>query len=233
MHIAVLDANTDRSAFAARFPDEAGKFRALLGPDWRMTGFKVCDGVFPPGLTGFDGLIVSGSPASANDPDPWVNRLMELLRGAQAQNVPMFGACFGHQAIARALGGRVAKNPHGWVLGRTATHNHAPAPWMAGAPDTTIHHAAHTEQVVDPPPGAVLLAGRPDCPAGHMAVGTRVFTTQYHPEITPEFMAGLVDEMQPKLASPVWERARDSLAAPYDHALFPRWIKGFFDQAGA
>lgn len=234
MHIAVLDANIDRSEFAARHPNEAGKFADLLAPvapAWRLTGFKVCDGVFPDGLARFDGLIISGSPASANDPDAWVSRLMDLLRAAHGQGVPMFGACFGHQAIARALGGTVGRNPQGWVLGRAATENHSPAPWMAGAPAASAHHAAHTEQVVEPPPSAALLGGRADCPAGHMAVGRRVFSTQYHPEITTPFMDDLIGVMAGKLTPDQTRTARDSMRQPYDHPLFARWIKGFFEQA--
>lgn len=234
MHIAVLDANTDRSAFAARHPDEAGKFGDLMAgvaPDWRFTGFKVDDGVFPGTLAGFDGLVVSGSPASANDPDPWVDRLMDLLRSAHGQGMPMFGACFGHQAIARALGGRVGRNRQGWVLGRAETDNHSPAPWMDQAPAQSAHHAAHTEQVVELPPGARLLGGRADCVAGHLAVGNRVFTTQYHPEITVPFMDDLIGVMVPKLSEVELATARDSMGRSYDHQLFARWIKGFFDQA--
>ena len=40
---------------------------------------------------------------------------------ANALRVPLFGACFGHQAIALALGGSVEANPGGWVFGTTAT----------------------------------------------------------------------------------------------------------------
>ena len=31
----------------------------------------------------------------------------------------LFGICFGHQVIAEAMGGRVAKNPRGWEVGWT------------------------------------------------------------------------------------------------------------------
>src|SRR5690606_3782933 len=113
------------------------------------------------------------------------------------------------QAVAAALGGRVARNPQGWVLGRIETANHSPAAWMPDAPAKMTLHAAHNEQVVALPPGARVLAGNDGVPHGHLAIGERVFTTQYHPEITDEFMAALVDELESTVAAPVIAGARE------------------------
>lgn len=236
MHIAFLDANTDRSAFAARHPGEAEKFRTLLAPvapGWRFGDFRVTEGAFPDDLTGFDGVMISGSPASVNDPAPWVDRLMDTIRGAVAGGVPVFGACFGHQAVARALGGAVGRNPQGWVLGRAETVNHAPAPWMAGAPARMALHAAHKEQVTVLPRGARPLAGTELVPNGHVALGRTVFTTQYHPELSHDFMVELVEEMAPGLEPQVAASARASLQGPVDDRIMAGWIAAFFGQARA
>lgn len=234
MHIAVLDANTDRSAFAARHPRDDQKFRNLLAPlrpDWRISGFSVVDGVFPETLHGIDGIIISGSPASVNDPDPWIARLLDTIRGAVATGVPVFGACFGHQAVAAALGGTVGSNPHGWSLGTVAVANQSPAPWMTDAPDQTAHAAAHKEQVTRLPGGFRILGGRADVPVGLMALGTRVFSTQYHPELDTAFMDDLLGVMTRDAPAPVLAAARDTLATPMDIALMAGWIAQFFEQA--
>ena len=233
MHIAVLDANTDQSDFGRRYPPEPEKFRQLLAPvapDWTWSGHKLPDGEFPQTLDGIDGIIISGSIASVNDPDDWVARLMDLIRGAVAQGVPVFGACFGHQAVAKALGGMVGPNPQGWVLGRYETQMLAPAPWMADAPPVTALHAAHKEQVLTPPPGAVIHAGTADVPHGHMSVGPRVFSTHYHPELDTAFMQALLDEMAPTLPAETLATARASLYQAPDSARVARWIKAFFAQ---
>jgi len=233
MQIAVLDANTDRSAFAARHPRDDQKFRNLLGPlrpDWRISGFSVVDGVFPDTLAGIDGFIISGSPASVHDPEPWIARLLELIRQAVAAEVPVFGACFGHQAIAVALGGAVGKNPHGWSLGAAEVANTDPAPWMAGAAAQTTHAAAHKEQVTRLPEGARILGGRADVPVGHMALGSRVFSTQYHPELDAAFMEDLVAEMSGTAPGPVLNAARQSLTSPMDTATMADWIVRFLEQ---
>ena len=234
MHIALLDANTDDSAFAARQPSEVAKFAALLAPaapDMHLQEFRVAEGHFPDAPGAYDGLMVSGSPASVNDADAWVGRLKALIRQAVGEGVPVFGACFGHQAVAAALGGRVGPNPQGWVLGRIESENHSPAPWMAAAPARMALHAAHNEQVLELPEGARLLGGSPGCKVGQVALGEHVFTTQYHPEITRDFMEELLDELAGKVPDVVLGEARSGLDGPEHSALMARCISDFFARA--
>ncbi|MCW1933734.1 type 1 glutamine amidotransferase [Pararhodobacter zhoushanensis] len=232
MHIAFLDANTDRSAFAARHASEVDKFRALLAPvapDWRYSDFKVTEGALPASLKGFDGVIVSGSPASVNDAEDWVPGLLATIRKAVDAGVPVFGACFGHQAVAKALGGVVAHNPDGWVLGRVETVIHTPAPWMRDAPATMALNAAHNEQVVTPPPGATVLGGTAQVPNAQLAMGNTVFTTQYHPEITRDFMADLITHLHGDVPAPVLASAQAALPLSLDDERMAHWIAAFFN----
>ena len=137
------------------------------------------------------------------------------------------------EAIAKALGGAVTKNPQGWVLGRFETHNHTPAPWMNTAPGPMALHAAHKEQVSAPPPGAQILAGTDTVPNGHMALGRKVFSTQYHPELDHAFMMALFDEMEGEADASVLNAARAGMEGPVDSAQMARWIVAFFEQAKA
>ena len=235
MHIAFLDTNTDDSEFGRSHPPECAKFQFLLrrhAPDWRYTDFRTSAGNFPDSLEPFDGIMISGSVASVNDPSPWVTTLMDLIRTAVDRHIPVFGACFGHQAIARALGGSVGNNPQGWVLGRYETHNHTPAPWMDHAGPMALI-AAHKEQVLVPPSGARIHAGTDAVPLGHMSVGTRVFSTQYHPELSTDFMNGLLKEMEGSAPQEALEAARGGLDGPVHSDQMARWIVAFFKQARA
>lgn len=225
MHIAILMANTDESDFAQRHPKDGEKFARLLGPlrpDWRFTTVVVKDGAFPADLSDYDGFIITGSPASVHDDQPWVHRLMQVIREIRAADRPLFGACFGHQAIAKALGGRVERNPGGWVFGLAETQ-------MEGAPIRL--YAAHVEQVTQLPEGAEPLGGNADCPVGAYRIGSHVLTTQYHPEIQPDFAAALVEEYRDKLPAEVAERASDSLAQEAETGRMARRIVAFFEGA--
>lgn len=230
MHIAILVTNTDTSAFAARFPDDGAKFSALLGdrrPKWQFSVFAVYKGIFPESLDDFDGIVVTGSPASVHDKDTWINALLELLRRAVTRKLPVFGACFGHQALAMALGGMVEKNPTGWVFGRVETEVGNPAPWQAGGKLGV--YAAHTEQVTRPPAGAIVLSDAPDCPIASFAIGDHVFTTQYHPEMTHDFIVALIEKVADGLGQKAAARARASLKRPADTARMATEIVQFFE----
>ena len=234
MHIAVLVTNTDQSAFAARHPRDAEKFTVLLKtvrPDWQVTTFEVTENVFPASLTGFDGLLVGGSPASVNDGNHWIERLSDLIRRAYAAGVPMVGVCFGHQAIAQALGGAVGPNPGPFVLGTTETTLTARAPWMPADAGRITLASAHGEQVTVLPPGAEVLGESAGCKVAAYRIGTQVFATQHHPEMTPQFLAALVEEFAPEFPPETGSRARASLAKTPEGPRFAEWIARFFEQA--
>lgn len=234
MHLAILMANTDESNFAAAHPRDGAKFTALIQsvrPDWTTEVFAVKDGRFPADLSTFDGVMITGSPASVHDSDPWVADLLHLIRRMVAARLPLFGACFGHQAIALALGGQVGPNPGGWVFGRIEIQATDPAPWMDPLPPQAGVYAAHVEQVTALPAGARILSASPDCPVGGFAIGGHVYTTQYHPEMTPAFIAALVEHLKDDKPAEVIARARASLDRPADTRPFAETIARFFEQA--
>ena len=233
MHIAVLATNTDDSDFAARHPRDVEKFRVLMQgvrPEWRVTAFDLPKGEFPEDLQGFDGVLIGGSPSSVHDEDAWIGRLITLIREGFAAGVPLAGACFGHQAIAKALGGVVGLNPGGFVLGTAETEVTAPAPWMDPVARFRLA-AAHGEQVMVLPSGAEVVGRTDGCPAACYRIGSAVFATQYHPEMTPAFLAALVEEFAPQFPAEVGEAARDSLSLGTEGPRFAEWIARFFEQA--
>ena len=105
MRIAILETGTPPGDLEPRFGDYPSMFEALLAGDGRsFKAYDVQHGQFPePGT--FDALIVTGSPAGAYDPLPWIAPLEAFLRAND--RVPMVGICFGHQIMAQAFGGKV------------------------------------------------------------------------------------------------------------------------------
>jgi GMP synthase-like glutamine amidotransferase len=223
MHIAVLVANTDESDFAQRHQKDGAKFETLLHelrPDWRVSVYTVKDGHFPAMDARYDGWIITGSPASVHDSDAWVAELEGLIRRLVGARQRLFGACFGHQAIAKALGGVVGDNPGGWVFGLIDTV-------MDG--EKIRLYAAHREQILALPMGAVRIGGNADCPLGSFAIGNHVLTTQYHPEMTHEFVTALVAEYADKLPRDVAAKAQASLVREADRGEIAARIVQFFE----
>lgn len=233
MHLAILMTNTDESDFAQRHPKDGEKFSSLIHgvrPDWTVTSFRVKDDVFPDDIEAFDGVIITGSPASVLDDQPWVRRLLDEIRTAYAADIPLFGACFGHQAIAMALGGRVEKNPNGWGFGLIEMSVVEKAPWYQG--DTRLlQYGAHIEHVTQMPTGARRLFTAPHCDIAGFAIEDRVYTTQNHPEMTPDFVSALVEEYADKMDQDVISRARSSLSRTADTDVFAHSIARFFEAA--
>lgn len=63
-------------------------------------------------LNTFHGFYITGSKHSVNDDtQPWIKQLELFIQRLHALKKPkVFGTCFGHQAISKALGGKVGVN---------------------------------------------------------------------------------------------------------------------------
>lgn len=235
LNVAVLLTNNDSSAFASQFANDGDKVVQLLQPlrpEWRLEVVSVKDGVLPSGPLAFDGYVITGSPASVNDDRlPWIGPLMDFIRAVDAVRRPMIGLCFGHQAVARALGGQVARNPAGWGLGTAATHWQQVRPWMRPFQSITTLMAAHNEQVTRMPEGAECLGGSDFCPIGSMQIGQHIWTTQYHPEMSLAFMQALLGYLSDKLDADSLSQAHAGLVRAADVPLFGQWMVQFFEHA--
>jgi GMP synthase-like glutamine amidotransferase len=119
-------------------------------------------------------VVALGSKASVLDGHAWIAEEIAWLSAADAAGVPVFGICFGAQALAAALGARVRRLPVpeiGWIEVDTADPDRVPAgPWL------TRRHDGF-----DLPPLAYELASnafgvQAFCHRGHLGV-------QFHPEI--------------------------------------------------
>ncbi len=229
--IAILLTSNDESAFARRFPNDGEKVSILLRtqrPDWRYRVWSVKDGEFPAS-TDADGYIITGSPASVHDSLDWITRLLALIRDLHARRVPLVGLCFGHQAIALALGGRVEISPGGWRMGIAATHFSKKLPWMAPYQPTLELYASHCEQVTQLPATAQRLGGDDFCPIASFAIEQHILTTQYHPEFSPTFMAELTEVLVRKLPVEVIAQAREELQREAQGEVFAQWMVNFLE----
>ncbi|MEZ5870277.1 MAG: gamma-glutamyl-gamma-aminobutyrate hydrolase family protein [Nitratireductor sp.] len=234
MKIAILLTDVDDSAFTHSFPNDGEKFARLMSPirpNWHYTVYPVKDGIFPADISIYDAIVITGSPASVHDDLPWIPRLFDLIRAAHARKMPMIGACFGHQAIATALGGRVAKNTLGWGLGATTTTFVRHLDWMNPAHAELRLYCAHNEQVVELPEGAIVLGHDPIAPVSAFAIGDHILATQHHPEMTPDYVAGLLDYIADDIDPLVMAKARLSVENGADGEKFAAWMIDFIEAA--
>ena len=227
MRLATLVTNTDDSPFSRARPLDDAKFASMIHavrPSWQVDAFWVCRDEFPADLSPYDGVMVTGSPASVHDGAPWMVQLETLLKDLIAQQHPLFGACFGHQAIAKALGSDIVKNPKGWGHGRL--------PVTDVASGETFHlYGSHIEQVAALPAGATRRFESPGTPIAGVSLGTHVLTIQHHPEMSHAFITDLVEELADYVGPEVTAAARASLTEPADGTAFAERVAQFFEAA--
>ncbi|HEX8855830.1 MAG TPA: glutamine-hydrolyzing GMP synthase [Thermoleophilaceae bacterium] len=124
------------------------------------------------------GLILSGGPASVySDGAPKLRQeLLEL-------GVPVLGICYGMQAIALELGGRIESAPIG-EFGRSELTVFEPGLLFAGLPAQQTCWMSHRDTVYEAPPGFTALAASTESPvAAFEHVPRGLYGIQFHPEV--------------------------------------------------
>ncbi len=127
---------------------------------------------------GASALIFSGGPSSvyqdgAPVPDPGIFSL----------GLPVLGICYGHQLLARELGGRV--EPTGIrEYGKTSLKIMADSVLFGGLPLEQTVWMSHGDSVVEAPPGFRVTASTSASPVAAMENPERnLLGVQFHPEV--------------------------------------------------
>jgi GMP synthase (glutamine-hydrolysing) len=167
--VLVLDFGGQYSQLIARRVRECGVFSELLPHNVPLDEIK---------RRNPRGLILSGGPASVySEGAPRLRpELLEL-------GVPVLGICYGMQAMALELGGRVEGAAVG-EFGRSELTVREPGRLLAGLPASQRCWMSHRDTVYEPPPGAVALASSTESPvAAFEDVSRGFYAIQYHPEV--------------------------------------------------
>ena len=226
MDIGILETGRPPGDLAAAHGDYPAMFRDLLGPGFDVKVYDVAAGELPPAPDAHEAYLITGSPAGVYEDHHWIEPLKAFLNDARGK-AKLVGICFGHQIMAEAFGGRVAKSDKGWGIGLQHYELAATAPWADGhAPgDGFAIPASHQDQVEALPPGAEVIARSDFTPFAGLAYGDAAISFQAHPEFTPDYAKALIAHRRASLPKP--DAAIESLEAPNDRDTVAGWIRRF------
>ena len=235
--LGILQTNHDRSIEVGdAFPDDAHRFRDMfdLQDDrFQYRVYMTIGGEVPQDLGEQDAFMITGSPLSVLDDHIFSDDLADFIRACDAAKKPLMGACFGHQAIALALGGQVERAPAGYNVGIEDTRFTARRPWMVPVRDSLPMYMFHEDAVTALPEGCDLLGTSDGCEIASFAKGDHIFTTQAHPEFSPDFMSCVLRFTEDKLPADRAKAAWDSMERQAEGAVFGTWSTNFFKQGMA
>ena len=194
--------------FPGRLPDFIPNYESLFMDLFAAVGeqvsyriFQTWQGELPTSVNADELYLIPGSLDAAYDDKPWILALVQWIERAYRQGAKMMGVCFGHQAIARALGGQVRQYEGGFGAGVRASRV-IDEGMKSYFPDGEMHLLySHHDQVTALPPGAVLCATSDFCKNESFRIGHQVITFQGHPEFTVAYSRHLLtncsDDMDP------------------------------------
>ena len=224
MKVAVLETGRPPGKLAEEFGDYPAMFGQLLGPGFEIESFDVQAGEFPEPAA-HHAYMITGSPAGVYEDLPWIAPLEQFIR--EADGAKMIAICFGHQVMAKALGGHVEKSEKGWGAGLHHYNVVRSEPWIDTAGVIAIP-ASHQDQVVVQPPNTNVVAASDFTPFAALAWSDRpAISFQFHPEFSPAFAKALIEKRYDAVPNP--DAAIASLDAPNDSARVGQWIRNFLN----
>ena len=214
MKIGILAAGITPDALRDQYPTYAEMFAQQLAALESELSFEIYDvrlDVFPENTDACDAWLITGSKSDAYGDDPWIIRLCEFIREVDAKGQVLVGICFGHQVIARALGGRVAKFEGGWGVGvhhyQVADNDNVPLDFKDIA-----FCAFHQDQVLEKPEKMTSFLSSEFCQHAGLIYKDRILTFQGHPEFSKDYELALIDLYDGMSLTPeIAEKARQSV----------------------
>jgi GMP synthase-like glutamine amidotransferase len=234
MRLTIIETGRPPEPIAAHFPRYPTMVEAMLtphAPDLSCHTISLVDGDILPDPREIEAVLITGSPVGVYDPVAWIAPLKKwILDNAQA-SIPQVGICFGHQIIADAFGGNVAKAPQGWGLGRHEYHVFPADGLSTRLPPRFAIAVSHQDQVLAAPKSAHVLASSAFTPfAALLYPDAPALTLQGHPEFCPKFADALIRSRRgTRFPEALADAALESLKTPLDGHLISELIAGFFN----
>jgi len=232
MHICILSISNSYDSVNKHHKPARERFKDLLVPllpksNWTTINCLEDDLVF--NTDEYDAYLITGGKYSVFENLDWQHKLFDLIRAIYDKNIPVIGVCYGHQAIAHALGGRVERFKNGWGAGVTLVNVVDQPDWIKPAVKKIYLLTMHQDQVIEMPPKSVQLLNNHFCDISGFYIDDRVLAIQQHPDFTYELCRDLINRRKEKIGKH-YKSALQSLKVKHQGSFVGQWIANFISQ---
>ncbi len=193
--------------------------------------YEAMNGELPNEFHADELYLVTGCNLSVYDDIQWIKDLLAWIVKADQAKVKLTGICFGHQAVAEALGGKVVHSEKGWGIGvrESIVIDDTMRKYFPYKNLRLLYN--HHDQVVKLPKDVVLVAESAFCPYESMRIGNHILTFQGHPEYVPQYEEHLIKNFADDEPANVKIAALDSIRSMehQGHAV-AEWILQWYEK---